>query len=157
MIQPVPIRCLVPLALAAGGEPEVPSDKCQALRERIVALRGTTVDFPNDDDIFHNVFSLSKTAPFDLGVYEPGHSRSVTMERTGLVRVYCNEDGSYVIPGVPDGSWALRAWNDRGVDGSSALRLDGGEHGRVDLELRETRRVLPHKNKFGKPYAEKYR
>lgn len=138
---------------------------------------GTTVEFPNDDTIFHNVFSLSKTAPFDLGVYQPGDSRSVVMERTGLIKVHCNihpemaasvvvlrepwfavtdEDGRFVIANIPSGSWQLRAWNDRGVDAARALELEPSAWRSIELELRETRRVLPHKNKFGKPYAEKY-
>ena len=51
---------------------------------------GTTVDFPNEDDIYHNVFSLSKTKTFDLGIYKQGTSQSVTFDQTGLVKTYCN-------------------------------------------------------------------
>ena len=51
---------------------------------------GTTVDFPNSDRIYHNVFSLSKTAPFDLGRYAVGRSKSVRFDRPGIVRVFCD-------------------------------------------------------------------
>src|SRR5438045_3845797 len=36
---------------------------------------GSTVSFPNDDSIFHNVFSLSRPNPFDLGLYRDGESK----------------------------------------------------------------------------------
>src|SRR5204862_5108788 len=51
---------------------------------------GTTVDFPNSDHIYHNVFSLSKTARFDLGRYAFGHSRPIRFDRPGFVRVFCD-------------------------------------------------------------------
>ena len=44
---------------------------------------GTIVDFPNSDRIYHNVFSLSKTTPFDLGRYAVGRSKSVRFDRPG--------------------------------------------------------------------------
>jgi plastocyanin len=50
-------------------------------------VRGTTVDFPNDDAIFHNIFSLSKTNTFDLGIYPAGESKSVKFTQSGWVKV----------------------------------------------------------------------
>ncbi len=141
-------------------------------------LSGTQVEFPNDDTIFHNVFSLSKVAPFDLGVYEPGESTSVRMERTGLVKVYCNihpemtasivvldnpwfaltdPRGRFVVCGVPDGEYVLRAWNDMGAEVREPISLAGGRVHEERLELRETRRAVSHTNKHGKPYPSKYR
>ncbi len=135
---------------------------------------GTEVEFPNDDTIFHNVFSLSKTAPFDLGAYEPGQSTSVRMQRTGLVKVYCNihpdmaasivvldgpwfalsdRTGRFVICGVPDGEYVLRAWNDMGAEGRAPIEARGGALLETNLELRETRRSLAHDNKHGVPYS----
>jgi plastocyanin len=49
-------------------------------------LRGATVEFPNEDDIFHNVFSLSGARRFDLPKYPAGSSRSVTFPREGVVK-----------------------------------------------------------------------
>src|SRR5215472_10166389 len=51
---------------------------------------GTIVDFPNSDQIYHNVFSLSKTRQFDLGRYAAGHSKPVRFDRAGVVRVFCD-------------------------------------------------------------------
>jgi plastocyanin len=139
---------------------------------------GTEVEFPNDDTIFHNVFSLSKAAPFDLGVYEPGQTASVQMQRTGLVKVYCNihpemsasivvldnswfaltePSGAFVIPGVPDGVYTLRGWNDMGAEARAPLEVRGARMFEARLELRETRRTIAHTNKFGGPYTGKYR
>ena len=51
---------------------------------------GTTVDFPNNDRTYHNVFSLSKRQRFDLGRYGAGHSKSVRFDHPGVVRVFCD-------------------------------------------------------------------
>ena len=51
---------------------------------------GSTVDFPNRDPIFHNVFSLASPAPFDLGLYRLGASRPRTFSAPAAYRVFCN-------------------------------------------------------------------
>ena len=51
---------------------------------------GSTVEFPNNDGIFHNVFSLSGPQPFDLGLYRAGESRQRTFTSPGIYRVFCN-------------------------------------------------------------------
>ena len=94
---------------------------------------GTTVDFPNSDKFYHNVFSLSKAATFDLGRYAAGRSRTVRFDRPGIVRVFCDihshmnafilvfshpffamtdADGRYRIENVPPGTYSVIAWNE---------------------------------------------
>jgi plastocyanin len=94
---------------------------------------GTVVDFPNSDRIYHNVFSLSKPARFDLGRYDVGRSKSVRFDRPGIVRVFCeihshmnafilvfshpffavtDADGRYRINNVPPGSYTVIAWHE---------------------------------------------
>ena len=51
---------------------------------------GSPVEFPNDDMIFHNVFSLSGPQPFDLGLYRSGESQARTFDRPGTYRIFCN-------------------------------------------------------------------
>ena len=162
----------------ARGNPRVSQSGRRFEPRLLPVVVGTEVEFPNDDTIFHNVFSLSKTAPFDLGVYEPGHSSSVRMEQTGLVKVYCNihpemaasivvlanpwyaltdRAGNYVICGVPDGEYVLRAWNDMGAEAREPILVAGNVVLEKRIVLRETRRALQHSNKYGKPYAGKYK
>lgn len=97
-------------------------------------VQGTTVDFPNQDPIFHNVFSLSGTKSFDLGRYPKGDSRSVTFEQTGIVPVFCHlhsnmsaivlvldnpffstpdAQGRYRIEGIPPGTYTIVGWHER--------------------------------------------
>ena len=100
----------------------------------VAVTAGSTVAFPNEDPFFHNVFSLSRGAAFNLGRYPSGSSRSKTFNRAGIVKVFCeihshmsavvrvfendrfivpNEDGTYSIDSVPPGDHTLVAWHER--------------------------------------------
>ena len=48
---------------------------------------GATVDFPNNDKVNHNIFSLSRTKKFNLGSYKPGESKSVRFDKPGIVEI----------------------------------------------------------------------
>ena len=101
----------------------------------IPLLAGTTVEWPNNDDIYHNVFSVSDAATFNLGLYKdnPPEAR-VTFEKPGKVDVYCSihanmhcivlvmdnpyfastdRSGHYTIANVPPGKYQLKAWHER--------------------------------------------
>jgi plastocyanin len=107
---------------------------------------GSTVDFPNSDRIYHNVFSLSKAKRFDLGRYPRGQSRSVRFDRPGVVRVFCeihshmsafilvfahryfsvtDGEGLFRIEGVPPGAYTLAVWNDGEVRARRDVRVAG--------------------------------
>jgi plastocyanin len=100
----------------------------------VAVTTGSAVAFPNDDPFFHNVFSLSRGASFNLGRYPSGASRSKTFTRPGIVKVFCEihshmsavvrvfdhpwftipvEDGSFAIEDVPPGEHTLVAWHER--------------------------------------------
>ena len=112
---------------------------------RVLAITvGTTVDFPNNDAKFHNVFSLSRTKSFDLGRYPAGQSKSVRFDRAGIVRVFCDihshmsasilvfahpffavtdDDGRYAIPSIPAGTYSVMAWSELGRAGPRTVTV----------------------------------
>lgn len=131
--------------------------KEEAFQPRVLAItRGSTVEFPNVDPYFHNVFSLSRGATFDLGRYPRGESRARTFTRTGLVKVYCHihshmsasimvfdhphfgmpaADGSFTLDGVPAGSLTLSAWHERIGESARRIVVQPGETTRVEFVL----------------------
>jgi len=111
-------------------------------------LAGTTVDFPNRDNLFHNVFSYSRPKEFDLGRYPKDASRSVTFDEPGIVRVYCDihshmnatilvlrnpyftapaDDGTFSLRHIPEGDYTLVLWYDRDVVERRLVVLRAGE------------------------------
>ena len=145
----------------------------------LVVPVGTQVDFPNFDPIFHNAFSSFSGQPFDVGLYPPGTSRSVTFRRDGVVRVFCNihqtmsavivvvktpwyavtnAQGAFQITGVPDGDYRLRVFYERAaIDQMKALErkitVDGGNLNLPSLVISEIGYLpAPHKNKYGQEY-----
>ena len=117
-------------------------------------LLGTTVDFPNGDNLFHNVFSYSQTKEFDLGRYPIGDSRSVVFDRPGIVRVYCDihshmsatilvlenpyfvspdDDGNFAISDVPEGKYRLCFWYGRDVVIRRTIAIKAGETTVINL------------------------
>jgi plastocyanin len=121
----------------------------------IVVPAGSTVEFPNLDPIFHNVFSLSKAEPFDLGYYPQGQSRSVKFNNPGIIQVYCHihanmyaaivvtgspwfqkpsPDGSFAFSNVPAGRYRLTAWHK--IAGLHKVNVEVPETGHVDVTIR---------------------
>lgn len=117
---------------------------------------GTTVDFPNHDPIFHNVFSLSRVSTFDLGRYPEGESRSVTFDRAGIVPVFCHlhsdmsaivlvlqndlfskpdEHGGYRLAAVAPGEYTLVAWHPRSDPVRVPVVIGPGESLELDLTV----------------------
>jgi plastocyanin len=98
----------------------------------VLAVRaGTTVDFPNNDRVYHNVFSYRDGKRFDLGLYPVGAVKHVTFAHAGLSRIFCNihpnmaayvmavdtpyfgvsnREGRFSLPAVPPGSYTFHAW-----------------------------------------------
>jgi len=138
-----------------------------------VIQRGTSIAFPNQDNIYHNVFSLSSGNQFDLGLYNSGgEPKTHTFTEAGAVDVYCNihpqmaasvlvvpnrlfakvkPDGSFEIPGVPTGRRKVVAW----APGSrmTADWVEVGAGTNVDINLRLDSKTPGHKNKSGQSYG----
>jgi plastocyanin len=123
----------------------------------LAIVAGTTVDFPNNDKTYHNVFSLSSTKTFDLGRYAVGHSKSVRFDRPGIVRVFCDihshmsafilvfshryfavtdEEGRFRLDNVPPGSYTVVAWNESAPSESRRVVVaDAGGDVEVNFSL----------------------
>ena len=119
---------------------------------------GTTVDFPNSDTTYHNVFSLSKARRFDLGRYATGRSKAVRFDRPGIVRVFCDihahmnafilvfshryfavaeADGRYEIDRVPPGNYTLVAWVEGAIRETRGVQVSAESRGvEVNFPLR---------------------
>ena len=123
----------------------------------LAVTTGTTVEFPNSDRIFHNVFSMSKTHPFDLGRYAVGHSKSIKFDRPGIVRVFCDihshmsafilvfshpffsvtdAAGHYRIDNVPPGTYTVVAWNEGVTSESRTVVVGDGSVAESDFSLK---------------------
>jgi plastocyanin len=139
-----------------------------------IVVKGTTIDFPNEDKIFHNVFSVSRPARFDLGLYKSGTAKSVEMKRAGTVDVYCNihpemiakvkvldnayytitgKDGSFAIDNVPPGEYPIVAWLPSGDEARGTVVVKAGEAAQVALEVSEVAKKQTHTRKDGTPYG----
>jgi plastocyanin len=118
---------------------------------------GTTVDFPNSDMFYHNVFSLSKPKSFDLGRYAAGRTRPVRFDRPGIVRVFCDihshmnafilvfshpffaktdADGRYRIENVPAGIYGVIAWNEGTSSDTKPAAVPDGGVAELDFTIR---------------------
>jgi plastocyanin len=115
---------------------------------------GTTVEFPNSDPIYHNVFSFSRPKRFDLGRYPQGSTKTVRFDRPGIVRVFCeihshmsafilvfshryfasaDEAGRYRIDRVPSGVYDVSVWTDGEVRVTKSVTVSAGEATDVDF------------------------
>ena len=145
----------------------------------LVVPVGTSIDFPNMDPFFHNVFSLFEGKRFDLGLYEAGSRRTVRFDREGVSYIFCNihpemgaviislrtpyyamlgKDRTAVILGVPDGEYVLKVWSEdataeslRAAERTVEVKEGKVENYSVHLTARATS-TATHKNKFGEDY-----
>lgn len=149
---------------APGAPPPARTDRPAAVHQKdarfapafLAVAAGQAVAMPNDDQIYHNVFSYSRPNEFDLGLYPAGESRSVTLQHPGVVKLYCSihesmngtlfvaptpwfataaADGSFALEGVPPGRHRLRTWNERLPDTETAIEVSAGGDVAVEVSL----------------------
>ena len=145
----------------------------------LVVETGTTVDFPNLDPIFHNAFSNFNGQIFDLVLYPPGSSKSVTFRRPGIVRVFCNihpamsaiivvvnssyfattdDGGQFTIADVPPGNYQIHFFHERAKPDkleqlTTPISVNMGASKLQTVSISETGYLpVPHKNKYGRDY-----
>jgi plastocyanin len=133
------------------------SQRDESFVPRVTAItRGSTVEFPNFDPYFHNVFSLSRVMTFDLGRFRKGEKRERTLTRAGVIKVYCHihsemaatilvfdhhlyttpaTDGSFAIDAVPAGTYQLSAWHERIGETTQPLKVVAGEDAGIEFAL----------------------
>lgn len=138
---------------------------------------GSTVDFPNQDPFFHNVFSLYKGKRFDLGLYEAGSSRSVHFDRPGVSFIFCNihpqmmavvitmttpyyavsnAAGDLSVHNLPPGRYQMELWYERAstealhaLSREITLPMDSAPTFHLADAVQGP---IQHKNKYGKDY-----
>ena len=112
----------------------------------LVVRVGTAVEFPNNDKVFHNVFSFRDGKKFDLGMYPKGMSKRIVFDKPGLARLFCNihpnmaayvmavdtayfavsdEQGTFSVAGVPAGTYTYHAWRPGGQPLTGTVTVDG--------------------------------
>src|SRR5688572_13821914 len=129
----------------------------ESFTPRVVAVTvGSEVEFPNDDPIYHNVFSLSRVKNFNLGRYPRGETRRVRFDRPGVVKVFCeihshmsatvmvfdhpwftvpNDAGAFELTGMPSGERQVTAWHERLGDTTASVRIEPGRTLQADFIL----------------------
>ena len=145
------------------GKPVDVSQRGARFEPRLAVVTvGQSVNFLNDEDraIEHNVFSSSAAKRFNLGLYGPAESKSVTFDKPGPVLLRCSihrymdgvvfvsptpytslvdKDGRYAIANVPPGKWTLKTWQGRRrfAEQTIPVTVEEGKPITVDMELKK--------------------
>jgi len=120
----------------------------------LVVTKGTTVSFPNDDTVLHNVFAYYDAKRFDLGMYPRGTSKSEKFDKTGVVALLCNihsnmsayivvvdtpyyavtdRNGKFLISNIDEGDYTLRAWHEPATLAQETITVTGNQSISVSL------------------------
>ena len=117
---------------------------------------GTKVEFPNEDDTYHNVFSFSPAKRFDLGRHRPEDKPvpSQVFDKAGMITLRCDihehmrgivlvldtphfvisgTDGNFKLGGLPAGNYKLKAWIDSRTTLEKPVTLTAG--GKLKLDF----------------------
>lgn len=134
---------------------------------------GASVNFPNLDPIFHNLFSISAPNEFDLGLYKGGASKQQEFDAPGIVRVFCNvhpqmvasivvsdtpyfttasKDGTFSLGDVDNGTYTLNAYSEEGQTSQKIEMNEAPLKVMLSIDAKNFKRVT-HKKKDGKDYS----
>ena len=145
----------------------------------VIAIRvGSEIEFPNRDPFFHDVFSIYRGKPFDLGLYESGSSRKVRFSQTGVSYIFCNihpemsaavvavptpyfavtaADGSFQIGHLAPGRYKMEFWYELASDAELAglaQNIDiSADSVPAAVTLHSSDISAPHFNKYGQEYS----
>ena len=174
-----PVAAARPAAGTPKKQPQPPkfemTTRGKMLMPHVLAVpTGSTIAFPNEDPISHNLFSLSIGNAFDLGLYRRGPGKSQKFDSPGIVNIYCNvhpnmsavvhvmpnayyafadATGTYSID-APPGKYRMIAWNEQGGAAESMIEVTPtAVAGNLILTIDSRNfRIVQHLNKEGKPY-----
>lgn len=167
-----------PVATNAGRPRLVQKNKSFEPHVVVVPV-GASVEFPNRDPFFHNVFSLFEGKRFDLGLYEAGSTRNVVFDKPGISYIFCNihsemsavviavsspyygisdRMGRVAISHVPPGRYTLRIWYEDALpEELNKLTREvniSGETSNLGAMLLPATNVPPgHENMYGRDYT----
>lgn len=127
----------------------------------IPVTKGTTVYFLNEDEFFHNIYSLTPGSRFNIGRRPPGSPYPIRIKRAGLLKLSCDihphmqgfilsletpyftrvdEKGEFHISDLPDGEYRLDVFYPPGKKKSLSLTLSGGQTWEKSIDLTERSR-----------------
>ena len=145
----------------------------------VIAIRvGSEIEFPNKDPFFHDVFSIYRGKPFDLGLYESGSSRKVRFSQRGVSYIFCNihpemsaavvavptpyfavtaADGSFQIGHLAPGRYKMEFWYELASEAELAalaqsVDISAGSPPEA-VTLHSSDISAPHFNKYGQEYS----
>lgn len=116
------------------NKPLISQSGIQFLPRVLAVAKGETVSFPNEDDVAHNVFSMSKSKKFKLGIYPKGDTREVKFDKVGVIDLFCSIhrhmhavvvvtpsrhfaqtklETEFTISDVPVGKHKVKIWNSK--------------------------------------------
>ncbi len=162
----------------ASGRYRLAQKEKQFTPHLLVVPTGASVEFPNEDPFFHNVFSLFNGKRFDLGLYEAGSTRAVHFDHEGVSYIFCNihpemsavvialsspyfgissSRGNVVIHDVAPDLYDMHVWAERSDPSQLAaatrrVRIGAGATDLGPIDVVENANAMPHTNKFGEKY-----
>jgi plastocyanin len=168
-----------PVQSVAASAPARLVQKEKRFSPHVIAVRtGSEIEFPNQDPFFHDVFSIYRGKPFDLGLYESGTSRKIRFSQPGVSYIFCNihpnmsaavvavstpyfavtaSDGTFQIPHVALDHYRMEFWYEFASDAdlnALARELDIGlETAPVALTLHSSDLAPQHLDKYGQEYV----
>jgi plastocyanin len=145
----------------------------------VAVTAGSEVEFPNQDSFFHDVFSIYRGKPFDLGLYESGTSRKVRFSQPGVSYIFCNihpemsatvivlttpyfaitaRDGSFQVNHLTPGHYRMEVWYEQASDSELAalardVEIVSGDNTPAVLTLHSSDAPKDHVNKYGQQYS----
>jgi plastocyanin len=172
------------LTPVGSANPSIPAQPARLIQKdkrfspHVVVVRvGTEIEFPNQDPFFHDVFSIYRGKPFDLGLYESGTTRKVRFSQGGISYIFCNihpdmsaavvavptpyyaltiGDGSFQITHLLPGHYKMELWYELASEAELAsLAHDievGADNQPLAITLHSSDIPAQHLNKYGQEY-----